>query len=427
MRLTDEQLQAIDKMMDFMSNPDQKYFVLEGYSGCGKTTLIDYFLKALDQRADILRSVIGGRHMPDVYVTATTNKAASALTEKLTDYGKAETIHSTLGLVTKPNYSTGGMRLMKSSSFKIFSNSLFIIDEASMIDEQLLKFIDEALGVKTKVILVGDPKQLLSVQGQQPLVFNLDFPKACLTKVMRQQGTSTIPDFGAKMRQYLDDSPMLLEPLEYTPDIIQCTGEEFKDLIDTNFNESNWKNHNHKILAWRNDTVIGYNNYVRSLHTDSKLYLPGEVLVANSPIMDSANQSIIYRNESKVILGSSEFNHSANIHNVDCDTYMTDLGHYIYVPKDMNHYKAMLKYYAREKMWFEYHELKNIVADVRPLHASTIHKAQGSTFDQVYINLSDIGKCTHMSDIVRMMYVGFTRATDKVYVFGNLPSRCFKE
>ena len=79
-----------------------------------------------------------------------------------------------------------------------------------------------------------------------------------------------------------------------------------------------------------------------------------------------------------------------------------------------------MKSFARRKIWPSYFDLKNHVADVRPAYASTIDKAQGSTHDDVFIDLGDISGCREAGRKARMMYVGITRARNNVFCYGEL-------
>lgn len=58
--------------------------------------------------------------------------------------------------------------------------------------------------------------------------------------------------------------------------------------------------------------------------------------------------------------------------------------------------------------------------DLRAAYACTINKAQGSTYDKVFIDLDDIKKCNSGNQIARMLYVGVSRARLIVYLCGDL-------
>lgn len=84
-----------------------------------------------------------------------------------------------------------------------------------------------------------------------------------------------------------------------------------------------------------------------------------------------------------------------------------------------------MKYYSSRKQWDKYFKVKNNFPDLRSVAASTAHKAQGSTYDTVIIDLADIGTCTNLDQTARMIYVGLSRPRSRLYIRGQLPARYF--
>ena len=82
-----------------------------------------------------------------------------------------------------------------------------------------------------------------------------------------------------------------------------------------------------------------------------------------------------------------------------------------------------LKIEAKNKNWKAFFYLKRAIVDLRLADSSTVHKAQGSTHKNIFIDLSDLGKCTAYDTASRLLYVACTRATDHVYLYGKLPKR----
>ena len=71
-------------------------------------------------------------------------------------------------------------------------------------------------------------------------------------------------------------------------------------------------------------------------------------------------------------------------------------------------------------------EFKNdTFCDLRPIHSSTVHKAQGSTYQTVYVDLTDIGRNTRKDVLLRLLYVALTRSRGDVVVTGELPGRLY--
>jgi exodeoxyribonuclease-5 len=64
---------------------------------------------------------------------------------------------------------------------------------------------------------------------------------------------------------------------------------------------------------------------------------------------------------------------------------------------------------------------------LRPIHASTVHRSQGSTYEKVFVDLTDIGRSTRRDVLLRLLYVALTRSRGDVYVTGELPDRLYRE
>lgn len=71
----------------------------------------------------------------------------------------------------------------------------------------------------------------------------------------------------------------------------------------------------------------------------------------------------------------------------------------------------------RGDAWKKYLSFKDCVVCVDFPHALTVHKSQGSTYENVFLDMEDLGKCADKDyDLyLRLMYVAVSRASDKVY------------
>ena len=92
-------------------------------------------------------------------------------------------------------------------------------------------------------------------------------------------------------------------------------------------------------------------------------------------------------------------------------------------PVDSTELINALKYEAKIKNWGTYFKLKEFIADVRLADCSTVHKAQGSTYQNIFIDLNDLSVCKSYETAARLLYVACTRATDHVYLYGDLAPR----
>ena len=52
-----------------------------------------------------------------------------------------------------------------------------------------------------------------------------------------------------------------------------------------------------------------------------------------------------------------------------------------------------------------------------------MHKSQGSTYDTVFIDLENIGSCRNPDQVARMLYVAVSRARNRIFLFGKLPTK----
>jgi predicted MPP superfamily phosphohydrolase len=80
-------------------------------------------------------------------------------------------------------------------------------------------------------------------------------------------------------------------------------------------------------------------------------------------------------------------------------------------------------FYDREDFennkWKAYYDLFDFFAQIQYGYSSTAHKAQGSTYEVVFVHISDIISAKHMTDLQKLqaIYVALTRAKYKIYVF----------
>ena len=80
---------------------------------------------------------------------------------------------------------------------------------------------------------------------------------------------------------------------------------------------------------------------------------------------------------------------------------------------------------CRRATWRAFFSFKDRYADLRPPHAGTIHRSQGSTYDVAYLDLTDIGRNTKWYEIAKLLYVGLTRPRHTVLATGALPARLY--
>jgi exodeoxyribonuclease V alpha subunit len=128
--------------------------VLAGGPGTGKTYTIRRILDVLNAQADA-----AGVARPRVALAAPTGKAAARLTESLGGDQEASTIHRLLR--THP----GNRTRFRHDSRSPLPHDVVVVDETSMVSLTLMAKLLDAVAPQTRVILVGDPDQLVSVEA----------------------------------------------------------------------------------------------------------------------------------------------------------------------------------------------------------------------------------------------------------------------
>lgn len=206
-KLSHEQQVAVDAIGRWLHHGDEQAFVLAGYAGTGKTTIIRWVLEAAAVRAVCA-------------VCATpTGKAANVLESKLPEGTSVSTLHSLLyqpievtehhverawrtveeleerGLPTEDAekrarkldklMDRGGCEF--GGKEQVTTHDLVIVDEASMVGD----FIESDLRkVARKVLFIGDPGQLPPVEGRD--FFERCRPDVVLEQIHRQAADSAI-------------------------------------------------------------------------------------------------------------------------------------------------------------------------------------------------------------------------------------------
>jgi exodeoxyribonuclease-5 len=162
----DAALKAVSTWLKDKRGP--QVFRLFGYAGTGKTTLARHLAEAIDG---------------EVVFAAFTGKAALVLRSK--GCSEARTIHS---LIYRPrDLDSEEPSFVLNGESDAASASLIVIDECSMVDEELGR---DLLSFGCKVLVLGDPAQLPPVKGGG--YFTEAEPDAMLTEVHRQAADNPI-------------------------------------------------------------------------------------------------------------------------------------------------------------------------------------------------------------------------------------------
>lgn len=232
-KLTTSQENVLKQILAFVNDSADRVFILKGYAGTGKTTLMRFLIKSLADQ---------GKHYR---LLASTGRAAKVLANLSEANGQTSTIHSMVYAFNGLNKEfdekeepvadkTGQLFLVFEPSHLDADNepeTVYIIDEASMVsdvptkdvtqakfgDGRLLKELleyDQRAG--SKFIFVGDPCQLPPIEeynspALMPEYFRQQFgmkaQEAQLTEIMRQQGVCGIVDASKLIRTLYNSAP----------------------------------------------------------------------------------------------------------------------------------------------------------------------------------------------------------------------------
>lgn len=408
--LTEDQQKALTAFQQFLCDPIETAFVLSGYSGTGKTTLVKHLLDQLPIYIKTAKLIYPALKTYTVELTATTNKAAEAMSQ-ITGTPTA-TVHSFLGLRVQTDYSTG-VTTLKAKNADMKYGYLLFIDEASYIDSTLLEWIFKKTK-DCKIVFMGDPAQLTPVKSKGTPVFDCKFSGAKLTQVVRQAEGNPIVDLSTKFRETVNSG----EFFNFTPDghhIQHLPRQAFYKEIETEFSRPDWQYKDSKILGWTNKCVIGYNHAVSDNLTGTPDFQVGDYAVVNKFVSLGANS---LKTDQMVCI--TQINPGAINYDVEGTLFELDDRVSVFSPKSLEAKKARLK---EAKDAGDYQVVRIIEEewiDLRAAYACTINKAQGSTFERVYIDLDDIKRCNSGDQIARMLYVGVSRAKQQVFLTGDI-------
>ena len=177
MQLTNKQEEGLKITLQKYKNHD-KYAVISGYAGTGKSTLVKFIISALDVEEDKV-----------AYATFT-GKAAEVL--RKTGNKNAMTLHRLL-YDSIPRPGGGFFRKPKLS----LEYKIVVVDEVSMVPKSM---IDMLLKHKVFILFLGDPGQLPMIDKAESHDI-LDHPDVFLDQIMRQAAESEIIQLTMKIRE----------------------------------------------------------------------------------------------------------------------------------------------------------------------------------------------------------------------------------
>ena len=437
-----------------LSEKENPTYILRGYAGTGKTSLVKTLVRTLPS--------IGMKYV----LMAPTGRAAKVLGS----YTKqnASTIHRRI--YQAMTFPDGSIRIARAENK--FKDTLFIVDEASMIGEQKefggSSLLDDLLGYvfsgeRCRLLLIGDTAQLPPVGSNESPALDCDylrseFPITAatyeLTEVKRQALESGILYNATDIRQLLTQNQYEYElpifHLKGFDDIRRIEPETFEEMLHNAF--ANSSDNEAVIVCKSNKRANLFNQAVRGriLNIEGEIATGDKLMVVknnyhwaegNDEINFIANGDMAeirkikhfeemygfrfadielsftdYPDapnlEAKILLDTLNSNSPSLTEEENRRLFAAIEEDYLDIPNRRERYKEMKK-----NPWFN-------ALQVKFAYALTCHKTQGGQWNTVFIDSSLNLKETLEVEDLRWIYTALTRAQEKVY-FVNFKDEFF--
>ena len=417
--LTKHQQEKFREILNFIKQ-GETVILLKGSAGVGKTWLVHTLIKELTYTIKPFK----------IMCSAPTHKALAVINSKVKiKLVKFSTVHSALQYRSSINKETGKRVFSSHPNDKwppLKDIKYWIIDEASMIDTDMLKTIlFHAKLQETIVVFVGDDKQLNPVDEEDSPVFYQNYPEVELTEIIRQGEGNPIITLSRNIPEIWKKKSNLLGGPEgqdvgylYTQNLAKIIEELAKVNGTDEF----------KYLAWTNKEVDKINKLVRHrIYGDNpdKIEL-GETIIFNAPYKNyttnetvevlelektTINQQIVLKDQGTKQSISVEF----NIYIINKNIKVLNDSSLAIFKK----YSTLTNKNCKDKMlsYVERNYFLSIFADFNYNHALTIHKSQGSTYKTTVLNVRDINFNQKEKEKQRLFYTGVTRASDLLILY----------
>jgi exodeoxyribonuclease-5 len=453
---TDDQSEVLKKIAGYISeNCNDIIFLLTGYAGTGKTSVISSVVKTLDILR--MRSVL----------LAPTGRAAKVLTSFT---GKqAFTIHKKIYRQKSSKDGMGRFVLDRN----LYKETYFIIDEASMVsnssnDQSLFgsgKLLEDLVeyvysGIDCKLIIVGDTAQLPPVGSVVSPALDPDALKEFgfglltseLKQVVRQSETSGILMNATRVRLQIAENNLVHPSLDCTnyKDIIRITGEDLIDEISSAYGMCGLEGT--IIVVNSNKQANRYNQGIRNkIFFREEEISPGDIVmvvknhyfltdeeddsgfIANGDIAEVkrirkyeekygfrfADMVLRFTDydleiESKVMLDVLHLDTPALPMEKNKELFQNILSDYLFIKTRRKQYDAV-----RNDPYFN-------ALQIKFSYAVTCHKAQGGQWERVFIDQGMFNRNETTIDYLRWFYTALTRATERLYLV-NFSEEWFKK
>lgn len=465
-QLNEQQIEVINQIDEFV-NSSERTMTVSGWAGTGKTTLME---------------IVAKRYWftHKIHFAATTHKAAGVLRSKV---GRAvSTVNSLFGINVEVDMDGEQFDASKKKNTKgdekLKRNSIVIIDEASMLSESnYQEVINCCEYYNAKVIFIGDSAQLAPVNEDDiSIVFRDKQARIVeLTKVERTDDNSILKEatnirLGGKFSYVTNDNVIYLNGKsgneinevfdKYIPGLADDPNY-FRVLTYTNNNVEKLNTAVRKKLGYygmmpqEGEPMMSYANwgYIGSYPTTTYEFTNSEAYTCGK-IGETRKVAIADMLTGELYFDNKDMDISMDVVDMELIDGLGDTINvpYIDVKENKNNYKAVM-ILAHEKInqWNRYRRSTNKMEKVDCIkkinaidnllfvndnvkdvngymlqqkvidfgYAHTIHKSQGSTFENVLINDIDICSCPDETVRRQLRYVALTRARKTVTIITN--------
>ena len=439
---TEEQEKVTQKLSDYiLSISTGSIFLLKGYAGTGKTSLISALVNSLssvNKKSSLL---------------APTGRAAKVLSKY--SNRSASTIHRKIYWINSNKHGNTFIKLKDNTH----TNTIFIVDEASMIPESSDKgfgnrsLLDDLIhyvydGIGCKLVLIGDTAQLPPVHLEISPALSEDFLSQSyskeilsysLSEVVRQEKSSTILQNATSIRKQISESNFNLPRFNISEDVIRIdSGDELQESLEDNYNQSGLTNT--IVLCRSNKRANIYNQQIRSRIR----YLEEEIatgdllmvvrnnyfwlgdknkaeLIANGDIIEVLSVNKITNKYGfkfanitiKLVdfLEEKELDVLVMIDTIKLETSSLSYEDY------QKLYQEISKEYKGADAKKKIKENKYLNAlQVKFSYSITCHKSQGGQWENVFVDLGYFKKEMLDLSFLRWLYTAITRASKKLYL-----------
>lgn len=404
---------------------------LTGSAGTGKTYLT----------VELIKKILSNNL--SCSVTAPTHKAAGVISKLLIKNEisvTSKTIHSFLGIKPFIDFETGIETFVVDKKVKKISVDVLIVDESSMINNELFELILEALdsNLVRYVVLVGDQNQLLPVSGSSNMIFKLK-NQYKLNQIVRQAEDSYIIKMAEKIKVMIESKNFISLDNFFKSNVFEeiTYFHNEDDFVKDFYSNSNWYSEDKILATHKNRDVDAFNRQIRNQYWIQKGILQPEILRQGDRLrfLDgyTVNDVTIYHNGQEIELDYAvkKFHETLEVYYWECKSLnVIDQQIFRVVdPISLKTFNEKLQFLSnkakktpypdRNKMWKIYYDVRNMFANVQYIFSSTIHKLQGSTYEVSYINVYDLITNDNMSldEKYRLLYVAITRASKEIKIF----------